>query len=296
MTQQHEVDINQDSHYSVNSDGLFVPRTPVHHRDTEYDSASFDALHEMQRRHFWYAGRNRFLLRALKSEVALAPRGVSGLSVVDLGGGCGGWVQYLRDRMSRAVGELALADSSLRALELAGLVISHDVKRYQIDLLHTGWHDRWDVAFLLDVLEHIPHDEGVLTEAFRILRPGGLLFVTTPALKRFWSHNDKIAHHVRRYSRADLRRLGAGAGFEVRSTRYFMFFLSPLLLASRLKKIDVARMTPQEVARYVARTHRVPAAPVNRVLAAVFAMETPIGHWIHFPWGTSVLGIFRKPL
>jgi hypothetical protein len=103
-------------------------------------------------------------------------------------------------------------------------------------------------------------------------RPDGLLFVTTPALKLFWSHNDTIAHHVRRYSRTDFKHLAAKAGFEVRSTRYFMFFLSPLLFASRLKKIDVARMTPQEVAAHVARTRRVPA-PVNAVLAAVFAME-----------------------
>jgi 2-polyprenyl-3-methyl-5-hydroxy-6-metoxy-1,4-benzoquinol methylase len=282
--------------YVADSNGIFVPRTPVHHRDAEYDSASFKVLHDMQRRHFWYLGRHRFLLYGLKSELAQVPRHASGLSAIDLGGGCGGWVRYVRDRMPRTFGELALADSSFRALQLAGPVIGQGIQRYQIDLLHTGWQNRWDVAFLLDVLEHIPRDQDVLAEIFRMLRPGGLLFVTTPALKFFWSHDDELGHHVKRYSRADFQRLAPAAGFEVRSTRYFMFFLSPLLLTRRLKKMNVARMTSQEIAAHVARTHRVPPAPINMALAAVFAMETPLGWCIRFPWGTSVLGIFRKPL
>ena len=294
--QQNQPGVNRDVGYTADSDGIFVPRAPVHHRDAEYDSEAFDVLHDMQRRHFWYFGRHRFLLYGLKSELAKVAQGVGELSAVDLGGGCGGWVRYVRDHMPRAFGELALADSSPRALQLAGPVIGCGIKRYQIDLLHTGWQNRWDVAFLLDVLEHIPHDQDVLAEIFRMLRPGGLLFVTTPALRFFWSHDDEIGHHFRRYSRADFQRLAPEAGFEVRSTRYFMFFLSPLLLARRVKRMNVARMTSPEIAAYVARTHRVPAAPVNVALGAVFAMETPLGWWIRFPWGTSVLGIFRKPL
>jgi SAM-dependent methyltransferase len=218
------------------------------------------------------------------------------LRAIDLGGGCGGWVSYLHQQMPGAFSELALGDSSELALNMARPIVAESIGRYQIDLLDLQWSDRWDVAFLLDVLEHIPVDEQVLRQIWQSLRPGGLVFVTTPALQVFWTHNDEMVHHVRRYSRADFARLAGAAGFECCLTRYFMFLLSPLLLLSRIKRVDSQKLTREEVQEYLKRTHRIPPAWANQVLASIFAAETPLGHWLPFPWGTSVLGVFRKPL
>src|SRR6516165_7403422 len=87
----------------------------VVHRDNEYDPSGFAILSEMQERHFWYRGRHRFLLRSVHRHLveSQAPR------LIDLGGGCGGWVAYLAARKRFPVAELALADSSLQALRLA---------------------------------------------------------------------------------------------------------------------------------------------------------------------------------
>jgi len=41
--------------------------------------------------------------------------------------------------------------------------------------------------------------------------------------------------------------------------------------------------------------HAIPASPINTTLSAIFSAETPVGHWMRFPWGTSILGVFRKP-
>jgi SAM-dependent methyltransferase len=178
---------------------------------------------------------------------------------------------------------------------LAGGVLDADVRRYQIDLLDLQWQQRWDVAFLLDVLEHIPQDLQVLREAREALRLGGLLFVTVPALKCFWTYNDECAHHVRRYSRADFARLAEGSGMELCYTRYFMFFLSPLLLLSRWFGPDVKKMDQRQLKQHLAQTHRVPSWPVNALLGGIFAAETPLGLWCPFPWGTSVLAVMRRP-
>jgi 2-polyprenyl-3-methyl-5-hydroxy-6-metoxy-1,4-benzoquinol methylase len=118
----------------------------------------------------------------------------------------------LQDRLPGPFGELALSDSSARELELAGPIVGEEVKRYQTDLLRLGWENRWDVAFLLDVLEHIPEHAEVLNQIARALKPGGLLFVTTPALPFFWSYNDEMAHHVRRYTKNDFARLAGSSG------------------------------------------------------------------------------------
>ncbi len=52
--------------YSLNATGIWMPANPVAHRDQDYDPAGFSMLQRMQQRHFWYAGRHRFLLGALK--------------------------------------------------------------------------------------------------------------------------------------------------------------------------------------------------------------------------------------
>ncbi|NCC40957.1 MAG: hypothetical protein EOM21_16220 [Gammaproteobacteria bacterium] len=50
-----------------------------------------------------------------------------------------------------------------------------------------------------------------------------------------------------------------------------------------------------EQQRQLARSqHQVPSAPLNLALTAAFGAETPLGHWLRFPWGTSILGVFRK--
>jgi SAM-dependent methyltransferase len=177
---------------------------------------------------------------------------------------------------------------------MAREVVGSNAKRFQIDLLSLDWHERWDVVFLLDVLEHIPEDVQVLQRVRDALRPGGLLFVTTPALRHFWTYNDDLVHHVRRYSRRQFRRVGSKSGLELICARYFMFLLSPLLLLSRLKAPELDRMTEKQLQEHLHWTHRVPAPPINQLLRFVFALETPLGAWLPFPWGTSILGIFRK--
>jgi SAM-dependent methyltransferase len=284
-----------DAGFTRRADGVLLAPEPVEHRDDEYDPAGFDAIRDMQARHFWYRGRHRFLLHSVKQAVRTfdAPRRDS-LQAVDLGGGCGGWVSYLLTRAPGLFRELALADSSTRALEYARGFVGPTVRRYQADLLRLPWSAGWDVAFLLDVLEHIPEDVEVLRQVYRALRPGGYLFVTTPALRAFWTYNDDLGHHVRRYSRRDFRRLARGTGFELRCSRYFLFFLSPLLLLSRLRRPNVEGLSADAIRAHLRRTHRVPVGAVNGALTMIFGMETPLGVWLPFPWGTSVLGVFRK--
>jgi SAM-dependent methyltransferase len=169
------------------------------------------------------------------------------------------------------------------------------VIRYQVDLLNLYWTDRWDLAFLLDVLEHIPDHEAALRQIHDALAPGGLLFVTVPALNQFWSWNDDVAHHQRRYHRADFRKLADACGYQLLDARYFMFLLSPLLLASR-SLAGRGLATEEQTRRRMGRMHEVPNPMINGALAAIFGAETPLGHLVRFPWGTSLLAVLRKPV
>lgn len=277
------------SGYLLADDGIHRPATPVEHRSDEYEEGGFEVLMAMQQRHFWYLGRHRFLLAALERHRPAT----SAASMVDLGGGCGGWLRYLGEKRPGWASELALADSSEVALAAAGTVLPPSVGRYQIDLMNLGWENRWDTAFLLDVIEHLPDDLRALQQAREALKPGGHLFVTTPALPAFWSYNDDLARHLRRYTREDLAELARASGFELVDARYFMFFLSPLYWLARSRP-GIDGMSEEKKRELFERAHRVPPKLVNDVCAAVFGAETPLGHQVRFPWGTSVLGVFRK--
>ncbi|MFZ1538484.1 MAG: class I SAM-dependent methyltransferase [Chromatiaceae bacterium] len=273
------------------TEGIHYPTTPIQHRNEEYEEQGFATLWAMQSRHFWYRGRHRFLLGALNR---YRPAEAPPWSAVDLGGGVGGWVRYLSDHRPGQFQPLALADSSLVALRMSGGVLPAGLQRFQVDLMNLGWREQWDVAFLLDVIEHLPDDVQALRAAGQALKPGGLLFVTTPALPQFWSYNDEFAHLLRRYSRQDFTRLAGETGLELCDARYFMFLLSPFYWLARHRP-GIASLSKDQQRAVALRAHQLPHPALNSLLAAAFAAETPLGHWIRFPWGTSLLGVFRQP-
>lgn len=272
--------------YTLDRDGVFRTSEAVAHRDDEYHESNFEMLLNMQSRHFWYLGRHRFLLTALQRN-ELRPK----FSAIDLGGGCGGWIEYLQRRIPDRLKEVAIGDSSMVALMNAKKTLG-SVDAYQLDLMSLEWHERWDVAFLLDVLEHCPDDNKVVSEAAKALRPKGKLFITTPALDFFWSYNDEYAGHLRRYNKRRFQELADESGLILRDVRYFMFFLSPLLWLSR--RLRSRKTDEASIRKEMEAEHKLPGRIVNRLLSLAFYAESPLGHLIPFPWGTSLLGIFEK--
>lgn len=277
-------------HFISSSNGINIPIIPVQHRDEEYEERGFEILREMQERHFWYRGRHRFLLEAVNRYL---PESDKPFSAIDLGGGVGGWVRYLAQDRPDGFAPLALADSSMVALTLAASVLPLNAQRYQIDLMQLQMREQWDAAFLLDVIEHLPNDQRAMRQARDALKPGGYLFVTAPAFPQLWSYNDEVGNHLRRYRRGDFSKLAHQSGLKLCDARYFMFFLSPLYLLSRIKP-RLTELTAAQKRKLLIKKHQVPPALVNSVLSAVFAAETPLGHWLRFPWGTSILGVFKK--
>ena len=278
----------------IQNQGILIPRGRPCHRDDEYDENGFDVLIQMQRNHFWYRGRHKLLLAVLKHEIFRHYGRTTNLCAIDMGGGCGGWLEYLHAHDEGVFQRLALGDSSLRALSLAEPVVGSFAERYQIDLLDLPWCGEWDVVFLLDVLEHIPDHAEVLRQIAKSMHPGGLLFVTTPALNYFWTYNDKMAHHQRRYCRKDYRVLAEQTGLELLRTDYFMFFLSPALLLSRILFRPPASATREQILAHGARSHQLPVRLINGLLTKVFEMEASMVNSVHCPWGTSILAVFKR--
>lgn len=65
----------------------------------------------------------------------------------------------------------------------------------------------FDLIVALDVLEHIPDDQTASAEIVRILNKRGLLVVTVPHRMAFFTEQDRICGHVRRYEYSQIQKL-----------------------------------------------------------------------------------------
>jgi SAM-dependent methyltransferase len=147
-------------------------------------------------------------------------------AVLDLGCGDGRLTRHLRGR------HIIGADVSPVALERA----RRRLKGSDIELVELTpgavlpFPDgSFDLVLCAETLEHVVDTESFLTEARRVLAPGGEIAVTTPAhgrrtglallLRGFERFFDPLSPHVRFFSRDSLTALLGEMGFDVRSVR-----------------------------------------------------------------------------
>lgn len=77
-----------------------------------------------------------------------------------------------------------------------------------------------DTVLCVNVLEHIERDADAVGNLLDLLAPGGHLLLLVPAFNTLYSDLDRMAGHLRRYTRADVPRLLAGRG-DLVTSRYF---------------------------------------------------------------------------
>lgn len=139
---------------------------------------------------------------------------------------------------------------------------------------------------LLDVIEHVEDDRGLLAETCARCAPGTLLAVTVPGSQRLWSQWDVDLGHHRRYGRAQVRALFAEMPVDIVEVSW----LFPELVPAGL--VRAWRHPAREDATTEARAEfpRLPAA-LDSLLYAGGRLTVALRRWA--PWGTSVLGVAR---
>lgn len=134
-------------------------------------------------------------------------------------------------------------------------------------------------SVMINVLEHIEDDQGVLREIRDRLEPGRCLVIWVPAFQLLYSPFDEKLGHVRRYRKQQLEVDVARAGFDVVDSRYVNLpgWFSWLLLVRLLRQEPTSAATVKIFDRYI----------------------VPVVRWvedrIRMPFGQSVLLVARKP-
>lgn len=90
------------------------------------------------------------------------------------------------------------------------------------------------LVLMMDVLEHVDDDVGLLREYTRALPENGKVLITVPAFQFLWSGHDDFLEHRRRYTRKMVERMVTDAGLVVERCRYFYGLLFPLVAAMRI--------------------------------------------------------------
>ena len=135
------------------------------------------------------------------------------------------------------------------------------------------------VVAMLDVVEHIDDDLGVLSRLAERMVPMSTLVLTVPALQWAFSSWDTELGHYRRYSRRQVRNLLEQAGFEVRHTAYLFPEMLVMLPVRKLRRaerteVDFPRLSDRvnavgyAVSRRTARMRRIWPAGTSVVAVA----------------------------
>lgn len=155
-----------------------------------------------------------------------------GEDVLEVGAGHGTFTEIMSERGGRVVA----TDVSERCVDrLRARFAGND----RVAVVHGGvdavGHGPFDSAVLINVLEHIEDDDGVLRELSATLKPGGRLILWVPAFQFLYSGFDRKIGHYRRYRKGEFRRQLTQAGFSVIDIRY-------INLVGALAWLVVARM------------------------------------------------------
>lgn len=244
----------------------------------EMHGFSFDRLSrlaQLERWHFWFVGRRALLARLMKKYLRERD-----LLVIDLGCGTGFMLEMLTRQGYRMVG-LDLRPEGLRAARQ----MQTSAWLLQAEAVHLPLKDNtFDVILLLDVLEHVD-DRTLLAEIVRIVRNGGWVFISVPAMPWLWSYRDEAAGHLRRYTRQHLSSVLAQTHIHVQEIRYYQCWLLPLVAMSRFFGHSGPMMRDLEERPFPA---------LNSVLAWMNTMETRLSAVIAWPWGSSLMAVCRK--
>ena len=142
-----------------------------------------------------------------------------------------------------------------------------------------------DLVLMMDVLEHVENDVGLVSHYATKVPSGAHFLVTVPAFRFLWSGHDVFLEHQRRYTLPEIEQTMRTAGLQVVRGAYYFGAVFPLAAAVRL----ATRKDPTP--RSSLKKH---GALTNGLLSAACAMELPL-----FPInrlaGLSAFVLARKP-
>ncbi len=232
------------------------------------------------RGHPWWQERAKLALAIVRQEGLEPPARI-------LEAGCGWGVNL--EAFEGAGYETAGLDVSRRILEM---IDRPERRLFQADLTQ-GWpvgSTSYDAVLALDVLEHLDDDAGAIRRLAGLLRPGGLIVASVPALPELFSEFDRVQGHRRRYLPETLRAAFADSPFGPPRISYWGAWMRPILLRMRKKAPRKTGGRPKSYGDYL----RLPPWPGPLIMRWLFAWEKAKTLAGKLKTGTSLFAVARR--
>ena len=234
--------------------------------------------YKFEEEYWWYAARRKIMLDWIQQFIQK-----DNSLILDYGCGTGKFTEFLLNLGYR----VESADMSKKAIEFCRKRGLQNVINLNESELQS---DRYDLIVMGDVLEHIEDDIGILKSLKYKLKPNGQILITVPAYNWFWSGEDHISHHVRRYTLSIVKRIVLTAGMRVKKASYFNTFLFPIIALIILTKKILFPKTQKETDLQEIWP------PVNNLLKAIFESEKLWLRFLYFPFGASIIVWVKKEI
>jgi len=235
-------------------------------------------LELLEQTYWWHRGRRKILDRFFRKYIGH----MHGLRILDVGCGVGGSYVTLEK-----FGSVTGVDISSQAVKICHKKGIENVVVGSAEALPFP-NDSFDVIVSLDVLEHLGDDGEGIREFYRVLKPGGMVFITVPAHQFLWSEHDEALGHYRRYTRPQIQGIFIENGFTIEKVSYMITFTFPLIYGYRLLS-RLSRKADTQKTSYVL----LPKV-LNDFLTFSLWIEAQLLPFVSMPFGVSILCWARK--
>jgi 2-polyprenyl-3-methyl-5-hydroxy-6-metoxy-1,4-benzoquinol methylase len=239
------------------------------------------ALADLVKRHPWWQARGSLTL-SLLSHLGVEPPA----RVLDAGCGWGVTLELL-ERSGYSTTGMDVSRMALEKLDRPGR------RLVEADLAwpmppHATAHD---AVLALDVIEHLDDDRGAIAHLASLVRPGGFIVVSVPALPELFTEFDAVQGHRRRYLPETLHAAFHESGLMVERTLWWGRWLVPALRRQRARSLSRPGETPAETYR---RYLRLPPWPLPWIAWLAFRLEHEPALRGMLSTGTSLFAVARR--
>jgi 2-polyprenyl-3-methyl-5-hydroxy-6-metoxy-1,4-benzoquinol methylase len=240
-------------------------------------------LSHLVRQHPWWQARARLALRLLTALGVTGPA-----SVLDAGCGWGVTLAALETSGYRTVG----LDVSPQILQVLDTPQRQLVEADLTQPAPAHVKGTFDAVLALDVIEHIDDDHAVVATLGTLLKPGGYLIVSVPALPDLFSEFDRVQGHRRRYTMDRLATAFENTGVTLVRSFWWGGWMVPVLRLQRQNRRRPAEdLSPLEVYREFLR---VPSGLGRLAMKLAFHVDERIAIRGMNGTGTSLFAVGRR--
>lgn len=237
-------------------------------------------MFDLEDHHWWFQSRIDLMRRLVEKYCPRTserrPR------LLDLGCGTGFFIRE-QSREKLAFG----LDFSMEALQYTRTRNVSDLVCADSQVLPFA-AESFDIVTAFDLIEHVERDDLLVSEAYRVLRPGGVLLIAVPAHPFLQGEHDDALHHKRRYRWDQLDRLfNPSIWLRRRMTWTFASIYPIVFIVRSIRKLLPASKNPAADTKLTPRW-------LNRVLLEWHRLENSWAETRDLPFGLSILTVREK--